>query len=207
MGRRVEYRRGFEQFQQFMAAARGNETTGGSIEAETVALVRRLILELATETFEGNPQERQMALELIRSRQQWQEEHERLSAEMKDALGEVAELEFVLKRDNTVLEPIRISGKAGVACVSGLEPGVYSLFFETGRPIWQRELSESHLLWAAAYPNEPLELAADTDAASNRPTLEERVLDGEVTIRVFAGFECGQLEIELRSFEKPEAKK
>ena len=207
MGKRPECRRGFDQFRRFMAAVQKSRATAASAESENEALIKRLILELATETFRGDPQEQQMALEIIRSRPEWRGEYERIVAELHDHPPAAQEWEFTLKRGNAVVAKLRLGRSGGVASVGGLRPGEYSLYFETGRLLWQRQLRESDLLWAAAYPSEPLELAADTGGGGNRPTLEERLLDGEVTIRVFAGLECGQMEIDLRSFEEREAKK
>ena len=208
MGKRPECRRGFDQFRRFMAAVQKSRATAASAESENEALIKRLILELATETFRGDPREQQMALEIIRSRPEWRGEYERIVAELHDHPPAAKEWEFTVKRGNAVVEKLRLDRSGGVASVGGLRPGVFSLhFFETGRLLWQRTLEESDLLWAAAFPNEPLRLAADIGGGGNRPTLEERLLDGEVTIRVFAGFECGQMEIELRPVGELEAKK
>jgi hypothetical protein len=206
MGTLPEYANGFHQFQAFLAAVR-TSAEAESAEGETEALVRRLIIEVATETFEGDAEAHQMALELVQSRPEWRTEYERLAAELGPPLRVTQEWEFTLKRGNAVVEKFRLGRSSGVASVGGLRPGDYSLYFETGRLIWQLRLKESDLLLAAAYPSEPLELAADTGGAGNRPTLEERLLDGEVTVRVFAGFECGQMEIETRFLEEHEGKK
>ncbi len=69
---------------------------------------------------------------------------------------------------------------------------------DTGWVIWQGELTERDLIWMAAFPDVPLDLAADTDETSARTTREESLLDGELILRVIPGLESGNIELEYR---------
>ena len=76
-------------------------------------------------------------------------------------------------------------------------PDHYAARMDTGRIIWQGELTEKELIWSAAFPGQALELAADTGEPAARMTREITLLNGELIIRVFPGAESGRLELRI----------
>ena len=113
---------------------------------------------------------------------------------------------FILTKDGAAPRQFDAGLSRGFARLDNINPGFHSLSLDTGRVLWEGELTESHLLWAVAFPGEPLPMAADTGEAGNQPTLEEDLLDGEVVLRVFPGLEGGSMEIEMRTFVNDEEK-
>jgi len=113
---------------------------------------------------------------------------------------------FVLTKDGAAPRQFDAGPLRRFARLDNINPGFHSLSLDTGRVLWEGELTESHLLWAVAFPGEPLQMAADTGEAGNRPTLEDDLLDGEMVLRVFPGLEGGSLEVEMRTFVSDEEK-
>jgi len=113
---------------------------------------------------------------------------------------------FILTKDGAAPRQFDAGLSRGFARLDNINPGFHSLSLDTGHVLWEGELTESHLLWAVAFPGEPLPMAADTGEAGNQPTLEEDLLDGEVVLRVFPGLEGGSMEIEMRTFVNDEEK-
>ena len=79
-----------------------------------------------------------------------------------------------------------------------MKPGLFILKMDTGRVLWQEELTERDLVWAAAFQGQALDLAADSGEAPARTTREVSLLNGEVIIRVFPGAESGCLELKIK---------
>ena len=90
---------------------------------------------------------------------------------------------------------------AGEVRVPGIEPGEYSLWLSTGRCLWLARLTAEQLLWNAAFPSEPLRLAADSEGGQGEWSHQVRLLDGEVVIRIYPGVGSGTLGIAIRSME------
>jgi len=113
---------------------------------------------------------------------------------------------FVLTKNGAAPRQFDAGPPRGFARLDNINPGFHSLSLDTGRVLWEGELTESHLLWVVAFPGEPLQMAADTGETGNRPTLKEDLLDGEVVLRVFPGLEGGSMEVEMRTFVSDEEK-
>ena len=103
---------------------------------------------------------------------------------------------FLLQRNEESPQRLRLSREERKSFFRGMLPGVYGLSLASGRVIWEAELTKQDLLSAYAFAGEPLRLAADTDGAQEKPTRRAVLLDGEVTVCVFAGPAHGRIEIE-----------
>ena len=71
--------------------------------------------------------------------------------------------------------------------------------------LWDGSLKDSDLVWQCAFPDQSLDLAADTEAPVGKYTVEKQLLDGEVRFRVVPGIETGRIEIQLEPFGDREA--
>ena len=132
-----------------------------------------------------------------------------LTARLEDAPEEVGTLileeldrpmsaEVVVERNDVVVTSCSFEQSIGTHVVNDIEPGDYRLKLDTGRILWEGNLSEKDLVWSKAYPGEGLAVAADSEEGPRHATRKVSLLDGTLTLRVYPGVETGSLEIELR---------
>lgn len=198
LGQRPEYAQGFLQFQRFMAEVKGNAEKLSKKPVDVVSdEIRFLSLQVASDLLEDDPKEAQAARDLIGTQPHWQEEFEEVCRETAKSKMAGRTPEIIIERnkeriDSTHCERLPISKE-----IRSLRPGHYVIRMDTGRVIWQEELTERELIWSAAFPGQALELAADTGEPTVRTTREITLLNGELTIRVFPGTESGRLELRI----------
>lgn len=197
LGRLPAYSRGFENFHRFMPEVRRHSASDELYQVD-VESIRALLVELATDTFDGDEDEREAVLELIRSEPRLQAEYERLSAMVGAHGRKVKTTTINVLKDAELLTRIEFHRERPLASVGRVLPGDYSLALETGRVIWEGRLVARDLLWSAAFPGRALDLAADTGGRPTTTTREEQLLGGELTLRVYPGMEFGRIEVELR---------
>ena len=81
-------------------------------------------------------------------------------------------IELQLEKNNEVFWKTTINQDAFSATIKNIIPDNYIAKLNTGRILWEDTLSEKDLLWIKAYPEKPLELAADTGIEMRKPTKE-----------------------------------
>ena len=199
LGTKPGYEQGFEQFQQFMNTVNEQTKKKGTGDQLRTEIAKQLIVELATDTFEGTDEDKRKVLSIIKSNPQWRKEYDQLVAEIEE-LSQVPEsIEILISRDNKPFESITFTKVPDTKGIDRITAGVYKIAFATGRAIWEGQLTEQYLLWARAYPGKPVKLAADTTGQKSEPTKEISVLDGEIIIRVFPSIESGRVEITMNA--------
>jgi len=199
LGAKPEYGQGFQQFQQFMDTVNKQVKKKGSDNRFKTEIARQLIVELATDTFEGSDEDKKKALGIIKSNPQWREEYDKLVDEIEE-LSQVPEsIEILISRDNKWFESVTFMEVPGTKGIDRITAGVYNVAFATGQAIWEGKLTEEYLLWGKAYPGRPVRLAADTTGEKSEPTKEISVLDGKIIIRVFPSIESGRIEITMNT--------
>ncbi|NQU74932.1 MAG: hypothetical protein HQ546_01290 [Planctomycetes bacterium] len=113
-------------------------------------------------------------------------------------------MQALVERDGVLVAACSFELLSGVQSVGDITQGAYRLSLDTGRVLWQGHLTSQDLLWAKAFPGEPLRMAADTDQVKQRPVREISLLEGALTLRIYPGVEAGSLEIELNTLESKE---
>ena len=196
LGRRPEYERGFLQFQRFMAEVKRNwEKPLHKPEDYASDVVRWLALQVAGGLLEGD--EAKAILDLIGLQPRWKDEFERLCRETSES--EIYRIpEIIIERNGEPITSISCERLPVTKEMRNVNPGHYSLKLDTGRVIWEEELTGQDLLWADAFPGQDLDMAADTGDTVARMTREIRLLNGELVIRVFPEIESGRLELTIR---------
>jgi hypothetical protein len=197
LGRQPVYSRRFENFHRFMAEVQ-RHAASDELHQVDVESIRELLVELATDTFDGNAEERQAVLDVILSQPRLTAEYEQLSATVGADGRKVKTTTINLLKGAELLTRIEFDREPPRASVGRVLPGDYSLALETGRVIWEGHLTARDLLWSAAFPERALDLAADTGGRPTTMTREEQLLGGELALRVFPGLESGRIEVELR---------
>ena len=108
---------------------------------------------------------------------------------------EPREIFFIIELDGREWHTVPVSRPFSSLTIKGLRPGHYTLLLDTGRLLWEGELTEKHLLWTEAFPDQPLALAADTGDVEPVSTINIPFLDGEWTLLVLPGLESGRMQL------------
>lgn len=87
--------------------------------------------------------------------------------------------------------------EGGCGHIRNVIAGHYMVRLDIGMTVWEGELTARELLWSEAFGERDLQMAAQTTDLQQQPTREMVLLDGALSIRVFAGIESGSIEIEL----------
>ena len=112
-------------------------------------------------------------------------------------------VEITVERNGEVLSACRFEHGTGTGTIKDLQPGRYLFKLDTGRVLWEGELTQQDLIWSKAHPCEDLAVAADTGELPDPPTRELLLLETTLRVRVQPGLEAGQLEIRLTDAEGP----
>ena len=195
LGRQPRYERGFLQFQRFMEEVRKNwERSSQKPEDYAFDVVRWLALQVAGGLLELD--QAKVALDQVGLQPHWQEEFERLCKEISEAEARSIP-RIIIERNGENIGSIPWKHLPFIHEIGNLKPGTYRVKLDTGRVIWQGELAERELIWALAFEEQALDLAADTREAPARTTREITLLNGDLIIRVFPEIESGRLELRI----------
>ena len=197
LGSQPEYAEGYEQFQVFMGLVNNHIKKNGH-KTLSENIIRALIVELATDTFEGDDQQKNDILEIIQSNSDRQNEYQALSKQIQTLQEPFDTLEISVLRDEQPVGTVSLSEKKNTQTVSQLVPGFYKLVLSTGRLLWEGVLGDEDLQWVKAHAGQPLKMAADSGQAKAKPVKTLSILDGELELAIFAGVESGSMEITLK---------
>jgi hypothetical protein len=196
LGKREEYREGFEQFMEFIKTVMNpsDKTTPHRRVELLKATIHRLVHDLATDTFEGDEEQKKTLIAALREFPEWNAEYLRMQEEVRGPLAFQYHLEIEVVRENHLLGsfPLPSNPDAFVK----VTPGKYTVRFSNGRVLWEGELRREELIWAYAFPGKDLALAAETEVSWIRPTRKISMLGGEIVFSVYAGLETGQIRVE-----------
>jgi hypothetical protein len=198
LGQKSEYERGFSQFQRFMAEMkRGWERWSTKPKDIFFDEIWCLAMQMAADLLDGNQMETEAIIELIQSQPRYQDEFENLLRETPKSDKTTRTPEIMVERNGKRIDSTPCEHQPVTKEIRNVKPGLYTVKMDTGRVIWQEELTEQDLIWAAAFQGQALDLAADSEEATDRTTREILLLNGEVIIRVFSGVESGCLELKI----------
>ena len=196
LGSQPEYAEGYEQFQVFMGLVTNHIKKNGH-KSLSENVIRALMIELATDTFEGDDLQKNNILEIIQSNPDWQNEYQTLSKQIQKLQEPFDSLEISVLRDDQPVGAVSLTQKKNNLAVSQLAPGFYKLMLSTGRLLWEGALGDEDLLWARAHAGQPFKMAADSGEGKTKPAKTLSLLEGELRLNIFAGVETGSLEIKL----------
>ena len=134
----------------------------------------------------------------------WTDAPEEVGAQLLDEMDRPTSIELVLERDDTPVARCSFGQPSGTRTIGSISPGQYRLKADTGLVLWEGSLTQQEVVWAKAFPDLDLPMAADMGDSKRQPTQEIDLLDGTLHVRIYPGLETGSLEITL---EDPEAKK
>ena len=196
LGNQPEYAQGYEQFEVFMALVNSHIKKNRQ-KALSDNVIRALMIERATDTFDGDPPQKQTILDIIESNPKWRNEYHALSKEVQQLQKLFEKVDISVLRDDRPIDTVSLTEQQNSQTVSQLVPGFYKFVLSTGRLLWEGALGEQDLLWAKAHAGQPFKMAADSGDAKGKPAKTISILEGELQLNIFAGIETGSLEIKL----------
>jgi hypothetical protein len=196
LGKNPQYRKGFLQFQRFMTEVLKNRETNVNNQYGIYHdNLQSLAFQLATGILKGDQNEIQYILDQIKSNPPLSNEYDELCQEaVKSEAPE--KIHIIIDCDGKHFGSVSIEKESQM--VSGALPGCYIIRFNTGRILWEGELTEKDLFWAKAFPEQALDLAADTGDVVNVVTRKIKLLDGELVVRVIPKIESGSIKLSIR---------
>ena len=111
-------------------------------------------------------------------------------------LDEEKRFKIIIERDGIVIDSIIMTNLDDIKHINKIIPGLYSIKIANDQTIWHGEFTQQHLIWDSAFPERPIELAADTGNSKTESTLKLKLLNGQITISIFPGIESGCLQIQ-----------
>ena len=188
------YEEGFWQFQEFVKSAIIPPVQEPDRKIQSIRYaIYRIISDLAAGTFGGDEKQKETIINAVKNNPRWNEEFERIKIEAQSFLAPETPIEIeVLKEDEVIASTIPFKDPSSI---SPIYPGHYTIRFSNGRSLWEGELAHEDVLWAYAYPEKDLPLAAETEDTQREPVKTISLLNGELVIEVFAGLESGRMTI------------
>ncbi len=194
LGNQPEYEEGFRQFVEFVKSA---ITPSAQDSEERFQLVKnainRLIYDLATDSFDGDEGQKDALIKAFRSIPEWKAEYERIKEEAQAFQAPEKPMEVEVLKGDRIIGSSAISIKP--TSISSISPGSYKIQFSNGRVLWEGDLKREDVIWAYAYPDKDLLMAAETEPSQREPTRTLSLLNGELIIQVFAGLESGGIRL------------
>jgi len=194
LGKSAEYKKGFEQFEQFIAS--GIQSL--SEDSDDYTRLRDMVLQslltmLATDTFDGPEEVRESLIKRIQSNPDLASRYQELLEELSPANEPALEVELYKNDELLSTQPLP-SAQQGVY-FDQIEPGNYSIRLSNGRVLWEGNVEAKDVIWKLAYPEKAYPMAAKTERDETNKTKSIKLLDGEIALSFYAGLESGGLEL------------
>ena len=194
LSKSAEYKKGFEQFEQFIASGIQSlsEDSDDYTRLRDMAL-QRLLTMLASDTFDGPEEVRKSLMKRIQAdpelSRRYQELLEELSPDKEPAL------EVELCKNDQVLSAQPLPSEQEGVSFDQIDPGNYSIRLSNGRVLWEGNVEAKDVIWKFAHPEKEYPMAAATEKDESNPTKSIKLLDGEITLSFYAGLETGGIEL------------
>jgi hypothetical protein len=116
--------------------------------------------------------------------------------DLMDTMLKDLPLKIVIERNGENIIAIPVKRGCFSEKTPNIFPGHFVIKLNTGRMIWQGELTDQDLIWTAAFPEKDFALAADTGDRAEHIAREIILLEGELIMRVLPELESGCIEVE-----------
>jgi hypothetical protein len=198
LGQKPEYKQGYIQFTEFLKEIIKNDQDL-SLQAthEVQDLIYDMILQFSLGLIESESPEHFFIKKLIEFNPQWKKEYDRLTFDVNDDELMPGPIEIIFEINGKQVARIPWTGRMILDEIGGVRPGSLSIRLNTGRVLWEGELTAKDLLFTEAFPDEDLQLAADTGDHKNSVSRILQLLDGELIIRVHPDIEFGRIEVRM----------
>ena len=183
LGKKSAYFQGFRQFLEFVKLT--SKPFGENADQKNQLVknaILRLMCDLATDTFEGDENQKNALITSIRGNPQWNAEFELIKKEAHDFLAPETPIDVEILMGEKIIGSISVFNDA--ASIDSIFPGPYV----DADPIKTKDV-----IWTYAFPERELALAAETEPIQQEPTRTIALLNGELIMYVFAGLESGKI--------------
>jgi hypothetical protein len=199
IGRQPGRAEGFRQFLRFMdELAREHSRTGSTEESSVLDDVAASCVKRLTGT-DGDPEATRTPD--IAGPSASQETYERFCTSIRGATDRLPVREIIVERDGVMIAGFALEQAADTHTIHDAAPGHYLLCLESGRVLWECELTDQDLVWSAAFPGRFLPMAADSGHPSAEPTHEASLIGDRLVLCVHPGVESGSIAIIWRGQE------
>lgn len=103
--------------------------------------------------------------------------------------------ELIILKDGRILETIAVDQNKPYR-IESITAATYTVKLSTGLTLWQQKLTNRQLKKEFGRDGD-IKMAADSTAARDLPQKTFELLDGKVTIKIFAGLFSGSIQIEV----------
>ena len=201
LGQKASHKEDYTNFLRFMEGVEEQMLADpASAKSHFRYLLENILTAIVTDTWEGSPEDRDAILQLCQEHPALRSELDRVRAELEPLLSPMLPLELELRREGEVQTLVQVPEGARDVSVPDIAPGRYILSLSTGRVIWEGAILPTDVLWTEAYPGRDVQVAAQTGELGREAARVERLLNGELELRLYPGLESGTMRI-----SKPEA--
>ena len=173
----------------------------GILKSHFLDLIEDLLVPILTDTWEGSVTDREDILILCEAHPLLVQRLEQLRAEL-EPIHDAPPLALRVRHGDDIIAEVLVSGLSRGVSIPGITPGSYSIETSTGRVLWSDDILPEHILWAEAYPERDLQMAAQTDEPEEEPTLVVSLLEGELELSLHPGLESGTLRLARHSSDE-----
>lgn len=193
LGKLPAYHDGFEQFEQFVASGISGVSRDTEDFAQLQAMVlQRLLTQLATDTFDGSDEVRESLIQKIRCNPELAQRYQALQAALKESEPPLA-IELYQNERLQSVQPLAGAGQR--LLFDNIVPGDYAIRLSNGRVLWQGRVAAEDVVWHVAFPGKAYPMAAATESGKGTQTKSVDILNGEMTLTFYAGFESGSIQV------------
>ena len=194
LGNQPEYEEGLRQFLEFVKSAITPSAQDSEERIQQIKnAIHALIYDLATDTFDGDEKQKDALIKAFRSIPECNVEYERIKEEAQAFQAPETPMEVEVLKGDRIIGSSAISPES--TSISSISPGSYKIRFSNGRVLWEGDILREDVIWAFAYPEKDLPMAAETEPSQRKPTRTLHLLNGELIMQVFAGLESGEIRL------------
>lgn len=184
LGQKKEYKIGYEQFNKFL------EVGIQSKENESIDLVDKILIELASESIKLDPEERDEIIKKIKLNPNLMDRYTKISEEYNVSLP----ISLDIYKDDDLISTKLISQKEDELNITKIASGNYSIRLSNGRMLWEGVIKSEDVTKS----EREYKLAAETEELDAKPTRNIELLKDEIQLYVYAGIEFGKFKLIIK---------
>jgi hypothetical protein len=199
LGEMPEYKKGFEQFEMFIASGvQSLKDDAKALSEYQDMILDSLLLALALDTLAGSEELKGLLLQRIQDDPQIAKRYEDLCQHLAKEKESEPALDVELYREGELLDSQAYPTILHRTIFTQIQPGRYSLKLSTGWVLWEGTLEEKDLIWNIAFPSVAYPMAATTEIDERSHTKSINLMGGKVELSFHAGLESGSISLILK---------
>ena len=201
LGKRPEYREGFQNFQNLIRALDDQAVLDRDLLQDVRSeYLEARTLDILTDTFTGTEDEKRALKGLIQDDPELAHSLELMRKDLVSRLPERTEVEIEVEKGQLSFGLYRLEKGFDRIVIPGIQPGDYSIKLSTGLLLWEGQLESKQLLWSLAFPGQKLPAAAESRRVDQQTTVTSELMGGEIRLVVLPGLESGTIVLIFPEF-------